>query len=134
MAKVLIVEDEMLVALHLEGIVSDLGFEPVGIASDAAQALELHDAKPDIALVDLNLRDGPTGPEIGRRLALNGVSVVFVTANPGMLGRGVRGTLGVMSKPCDDESVSDALNYALAHRNGVAAAPPPDMRTFALSA
>lgn len=130
MAKVLIVEDEMLVALHLEGIVSDLGFEPVGIAADAAQAAQLNGLQPDIALVDLNLRDGPTGPEIGRRLAANGVAVVFLTANPDQLGAGVEGALGVMGKPCDDDCVSAALGYALARRSGHAASPPGTMRVF----
>ncbi len=131
MTRVMIVEDEMLVAFHLESIVEDLGFEPVGIATDTREAHALCGARPDIALVDLNLRDGPTGPAIGRWLGGEGVSVVFVTANPAMLGAGVVGTLGVVSKPCDDGCLQAALTYACDRRQGRATAPPARMRAFA---
>ena len=79
-ARILIVEDEMLVAIELEGLLEDLGHDPVGIVPDL-QAAELYfDEALDLALVDLNLRDGLTGPEIGKRLGERGVTVVFVTA------------------------------------------------------
>ena len=130
-AKVMIVEDEMLVACHLESVVEDLGFEPVGIAADTAQARELGERRPDIALVDLNLRDGPTGPAIGAWLGELGVTVVFVTANPSALGRGVPGALGVMGKPCDDEGVFAALDFAARRRRGEPAPPPAGLVAFA---
>jgi hypothetical protein len=46
-------------------------------------------AKADIALVDVNLVDGPTGPEIGRDLARRGCSVIFMTGNPECVENGV---------------------------------------------
>jgi two-component system, response regulator PdtaR len=61
--RILIVEDEFIVALNLRQIMSNMGFEVIGIAPDAATAERLAQAKPDIALVDLNLRDGHTGPQ-----------------------------------------------------------------------
>ena len=97
--KVLIVEDETLVACGLEMLFEDLGRQPVGIATDAAQALDLASAGPEIAFVDVNLRDGPTGPTIGARLAQNGVKVVFLTANPSQLGAGAPGAVGILTKP-----------------------------------
>lgn len=66
--KILIVEDEFLVALQLEDIVSDGGYAVVGTVPDRASVLDLDEA-PDVALVDLNLRDGLTGPDIARHLA-----------------------------------------------------------------
>lgn len=58
--KVLIVEDEIFVALEIEQIVEDAGFAVSAIAADRESALmAANDC--DIALVDLNLRDGPTG-------------------------------------------------------------------------
>ena len=66
--KVLIVEDEIFVALEIEQIVEDAGFGVGAIAADRAAALA-HARDCDIALVDLNLRDGPTGPQIGMELA-----------------------------------------------------------------
>ena len=132
-AKVLIVEDEMLVAASLEATLEDHGFACVGIAPDTATALALADEeRPDLALVDLNLRDGETGQEIGMRLALeHGATVLFVTANPRRLGAGVPGTLGVLTKPCEEDAVAAALAFALRRRREVGVRPPPAMRLFA---
>lgn len=124
-AKILIVEDEMLVAMELEAILEDLGHCPVGIAPDLESANEFSDRPLDLALVDLNLRDGLTGPEIGRQLGARGVTVLFITANPRQLGDGVAGTIGVLTKPTDEQIVRAAVDYALGRRNGVADLPPP---------
>lgn len=129
--KVLIVEDEILVAASLEATVEDLGYEPVGIAPDAETALALAARRPDIALVDLNLRDGETGARVGARLAAEfGVAVLFITANPRRLGGGVPGTLGVLGKPSDEDSVAAALDYVAQRRRGLAPPPPPAIRPF----
>ncbi len=124
-ARILIVEDEMLVAMELEAILEDLGHCPVGIAPDLASAVPFCDDRPDLALVDLNLRDGLTGPEIGKRLSANGVTVLFITANPRQLGDGIAGTVGVITKPTDEETVRAAVDYALGVRSGVVTTPKP---------
>ena len=124
-AKILIVEDEMLVAIELEAILEDLGHEPVGIASELADAVHMFDQPVDLALVDLNLRDGLTGPEIGKMLCARGVTVLFITANPRQLGEGIAGTIGVLTKPTDEATVRSAVNYALGVRNGDRSLSPP---------
>jgi DNA-binding response OmpR family regulator len=129
--RILIVEDEFIVALNLRQIMSDMGFDVIGIAPDAATAERLGEAKPDIALVDLNLRDGPTGPQIGAKLSQqHGTSVLFLTANASQLGDGVRGTVGVVSKPVDEDSIESVLEFLVKHRVGEAASPPPSLRLF----
>lgn len=130
-AKILIVEDEMLVAMELESILQDLGHEPVGIAPDLASAEQLASEALDLALVDLNLRDGLTGPEIGDRLCRRGVSVLFITANPRVLGDGIAGAVGVLTKPTDEPTVRAAVDYALKVRSGAQdIEPPAALRTF----
>lgn len=129
-AKILIVEDEMLVAMELEAILEDLGHEPVGIAPDLAAADNYSQEKLDLALVDLNLRDGLTGPEIGKRLSERGVTVLFITANPRLLGDGIAGTVGVLTKPTDEATVRAAVNYALGLRNGASVTAPPTLQLF----
>lgn len=129
-ARILIVEDEMLVALELENVLHDLGHEPVGIVPDV-QAAELYfDEAIDLALVDLNLRDGLTGPQIGARLGEQGVTVVFITANPALLGRGVAGAIGVIAKPTDEDTVRAAVDYALGVRAGRPVTPPAALQLF----
>src|SRR5688572_3362524 len=100
-SKVLVVEDEILVATEFENLLYDLGHQPVGIAMDSRQALALAD-DAELAFVDINLVDGPTGVELGRTLARRGVTVVYMTANPEQLGDGVAGTVGVIAKPADN--------------------------------
>jgi CheY-like chemotaxis protein len=130
-ARILIVEDEIFVALELESVLEDLGHEPVGIVPDV-QAAELYfDEALDLALVDLNLRDGLTGPEIGARLSEKGVTVVFITANPALLGEGIAGAIGVITKPTDERTVKAAVDYALGVREGRAVRPPPALKLFA---
>ena len=129
-ARILIVEDEMLVAMELESILSESGFKTVGIAPDLTTAEEYLGELLDLALVDLNLRDGLTGPQIGQLLASKGVTVLFLTANPRVLGDGVAKTVGVLTKPTDGETVKRAVDYALRVRNGEPAEPPPALRLF----
>jgi two-component system, response regulator PdtaR len=128
--RVLIVEDEFIVALNLRQIMADLGFQVVGIAPDASTALKLAENEPDIALVDLNLRDGPTGPKIGAKLSEKGTTVIFLTANAAQLGDGIEGTVGVVSKPVDENSIESVLDFLVKHRVGEYASPPPSLRLF----
>lgn len=129
-AQILIVEDEMLVAMEMEAILHEVGHEPVGIAPDLCSAEEYFDLPLDLALVDLNLRDGLTGPEIGKRLGSRGVTVLFITANPRLLGDGIAGTVGVITKPTDRETLEAAVDYALGIRVGREVAPPPSLNLF----
>ncbi len=128
----MIVEDEFLIAMEMEQIVANLGYDCIGIADDTASAIELVAKKPEIALVDVNLSDGPTGPVIGSRLANEfGVKVVFVTANPKQLGDGIEGTLGAVTKPVEIDLLKDVLNYLVdVSTNGDEVEPPPRMKRF----
>ncbi|SFZ81827.1 Response regulator receiver domain-containing protein [Devosia enhydra] len=124
MSRILVVEDEIFVAAEIESIIADMGHEPVGIAADRRTALALAD-DADIALVDLNLVDGPTGIDVGRTLADRGVTVLFITANPSQLGDGVPGTIGVLPKPADGTELEQAVAFAISLREKAEAARPP---------
>ena len=132
-ARILIVEDETFVAFEMAETLSDYGYDCVGVADDTASAMRLGNRTVDVALVDVNLCDGATGPRIGALLAAKGVRVIFVTANPRQLGNGVPGTLGVISKPVDFKLIGEALDFVLADRSGAARnpAPPPGLELFA---
>jgi DNA-binding NarL/FixJ family response regulator len=130
-ANILIVEDEGLVGLELSYLLEDLGHHVVGVAADAEECESLLEPAIDMALVDLNLADGATGLEIGRKLACeHGVSVVYTTANPTMLGEGVAGTVGVLPKPYAPDAMAAAVDYALAMRHGSPAPAPRRLRVF----
>lgn len=128
--RILIVEDEIIVATEIEHVIADMGYEPIGVAADRPSALAMA-PQADIALVDLNLQDGPTGVSIGRILAqTHGATVVFMTANPAQLGDGVPGTVGVLPKPASDGELRAVVEFAAAHRTAAEARPPSRLRMF----
>jgi len=126
---IVVVEDEIFVAVEIESMIADMGYSAAGIASDSRNALRLG-RQADIALVDLNLIDGPTGLDVGRALANDGVTVLFMTANPAQLGDGVPGTIGVLPKPVDGEELKQAINFAVSVRQRQHARPPARLRLF----
>ena len=133
-ARILIIEDEAIVAMELRFVLEDLGYEVVGSAADARTARNMvKETEVDLALVDIHLSDGPTGVELGRGLANeDGVTVLNMTANPGMLRDGVAGTVGVLCKPTDERAVEKAVDVALCRRAGRPTEyAPPELQVFA---
>jgi len=128
--RVLIVEDEFLIALDVAETVESMGLKVAGFASARKHALSLG-AFADIALIDVNLSDGRTGPEIGRELAEQyGITVIFMTANPEDVEDGVEGSLGVLTKPVMPEVVEKTINYAISNRLGGMAIVPRELKVF----
>jgi len=128
--KVMIVEDDLIIALDLEDMVAGFGFEVAGLASSLEHALHLAPSS-NIAFVDVNLSDGASGPAIGRILAEDfGMTVVFMTGNAEAVADGVRGTLGVVSKPVSPQTVEQTLTYVAARRKNEIAAVPPMLKVF----
>ena len=67
--KVLIVEDNVFIALDLEAQILEMGHAVVGIAVTASKAIEMsRKTFPDLALVDLQLADGSRGQDAARVL------------------------------------------------------------------
>lgn len=130
-ARVLIVEDEILTALELEAVLSERGFEVVGIAPDAASARALAaDRAIDLALVDVNLRDGRTGVGLGAELARDrAAKVIYLTAHPLPASERPVGVVGLLTKPSDEAAVVSALDYAL-NRHENLLPPPPALQLF----
>ena len=132
-ARILIIEDEALVAMALRFVLEDLGHDVIGVAATAKAARDIvRENDVDLALVDIHLSDGATGIDLGRELGQDmGVSVLFMTANPGMVRDGVAGTIGVLSKPTDERAVQTGVDYALRRRQGQPTDyAPPGLQLF----
>ncbi|MGO4523876.1 response regulator [Microvirga sp. 2MCAF35] len=114
--RILIVEDEILIALELESLLQDLGHEVVGMAASSEEALALGQRlRPDLAFVDVHLADGPTGVDVARSLSSNHrVTVVFMTANAKRIPEDFAGAWGVIAKPYTERGVREALSYVMA--------------------
>jgi len=129
--RVLLVEDQAILAMELEYVLAEAGCEVVGCAMDMATALDAAArTKPDLAMVDLNLLDGRSGPDVAQRLVReHGVAVVFMTANPEQIPDGFAGALGALTKPFDDTTVRAVLDFAsLFIRTREVGAPPDRFR------
>ncbi|PZR34996.1 response regulator [Caulobacter segnis] len=98
----LVVEDELFVAMLVEDLLGDLGCQVVGPASSAAEAIRIAESGTfDFALLDVNLGDGATSFDAAEILRLRGVPFAFVT---GYGEQGVRADLRdapILSKPID---------------------------------
>lgn len=128
---ILIVEDEIFIAIEMEEVIRDLGYQSAGVADDMRSAMEKASQSVDVALVDVNLADGATGPAIARKLVSDfGIDVVFVTANPHQLGDGIEGTLGALEKPVDVNDLRGVLDYVIARSQGESVDPPRRLRLF----
>ncbi len=110
----MIVEDQAILAMELEMVLGDAGCDVVGCAMDRAGAFIIAEReKPDLALVDVNLLDGLTGPEIALNLVQEyGTAVIFLTANPEQIPDGFAGALGAVSKPFDEQTIRAAVAFA----------------------
>jgi len=112
--RIMIVEDQAILAMEVEMVLTDAGCEVVGCAMDRASAFEIADReRPDLALIDVNLTDGMTGPQIAQRLVQEqGTAVVFLTANPEQIPEGFSGALGAVTKPFDEATIRAVVAFA----------------------
>jgi len=111
--KVLITEDEPILADELESIVKELGHQVVGVATTLRGAMWLAEVAPcDLALVDVHLSDGATGSVVARRLAEeNRAAVIFTTSNPGRVPDDFAAACGILVKPLSTESVKSSIDF-----------------------
>ena len=79
--QVLVVEDEAIIAMDLEGILTDAGLAVPATLPSCAAALEWLDVHlPDVALVDMHLLDGSCEP-VAKRLVERGIPFVVFSAS-----------------------------------------------------
>ena len=114
--RVLVIEDEALIASHLESIVVEAGHRVVANATTAQEArLRFDQEKPNLILSDVQLADGSSGVEaVDAIAAQSDVPVIFITAFPELLLTGERPEPAfLIGKPFRDETVRTAISQAL---------------------
>jgi len=119
--RVLIVEDERIVAAALQQQLERVGFDVVGNVGDAKDAIELAcRVEPDVVLMDVNLGSGMDGIEASARIREQvAVPVVFLTAyaDDATLARlSQTSHFGYVRKPVHERDLKPAIEMAIAHR------------------
>ena len=114
--EVLIIEDEPLISMQLEDLVTSLGHEICGTAATRTQAQEVvAERTPGLVLADIQLADGSSGLDaVDDILAIGSVPVIFITAYPERLLTGDRPEpTYLVTKPFQEQTVRAAISQAL---------------------
>ena len=114
--RIMIIEDEPLIAMDIEQMVETLGHEVVGIARTHQEALTLYNAeKPAMVLADIQLADGSSGIDaVNDILKTDAIPVIFITAFPERLLTGERSEpTFLVTKPFNPDMVKALISQAL---------------------
>jgi CheY-like chemotaxis protein len=115
-SRILVIEDEVIIALDLENLVSELGHTVVGIATTREEAVRLaKETEPDLILADIQLADGSSGVDAASDI-LNtmNIPVIFITAFPECLLTGERlEPTYLIAKPFLRDTVKATIGQAL---------------------
>jgi CheY-like chemotaxis protein len=115
-SKVLIIEDEPIIALDLENLVTELGHKVVAIAATKDDAVaKAKSERPGLVLADINLGEGGSGIDaVSEILASFDIPVIFITAYPEKLLTGERPEpTYLIAKPFLPETVQATVGQAL---------------------
>lgn len=121
---VLIVEDEMLLAMDIEAMVEDSGHRVLAESASLRDVQALpDDIWPQLAFVDLHLADDSNGLEVSRCIQERwpDALIVYITANVARIPDDFAGAHGVIAKPFSHAGIVNAINYLA---DGVFAPPP----------
>lgn len=124
-SRVLIIEDEAIIALDLENLVNELGHRVVGIATTRDDAVRMaRQRQPELILTDIKLADGSSGVDAAMAIVKDlDVPIVFITAYPEFLLTGQRPEpTYLVTKPFSRDTVRATIGQALFfHRPRMAA-------------
>ena len=114
---VLVIEDEAIIAIDIQGIVIDMGHRVTGIARTRTTAVDLASRdRPDLILADIQLADKSSGIDAVKDILeqFDDVPVIFITAFPERLLTGQRPEPAfLIAKPYTEDQVRSAVSQAM---------------------
>ena len=123
--RILIVEDEQIIAADLRNRLQRMGHEVVGLASEGPGAIAMaEELRPDLVLMDVQLEGEMSGSEAGATIEKRtGAQVIFVTAFAGTLVN-LPPDAQVVGKPFSRAQLDAAIGSALRAPRQAPASPP----------
>jgi CheY-like chemotaxis protein len=115
--RVVVVEDEVLIAMDMEQIIAALGHEVVGAAISAPEALDVvRQTRPDLVFMDYQLQGPETGVDAARSVReICDCKIVFVTSQADAATHNriqAARPFGFIRKPFDEHLIEDCLERA----------------------
>lgn len=127
--RILIVEDEALVAFENENMLQDAGYEIVAtVDSFADAAFAIESEQIDLVLTDFSLSGEGDGTDVARAAGAKGVPVLFVTGN--CIEEAKCLALGCLAKPYSERTLLGALDALDDHIQGKALKRLPEQLTL----
>jgi DNA-binding response OmpR family regulator len=122
-ARILVVEDEFLVAMQIEAILTRAGWRVIGSAGTLSSAASLaRKSACDAALLDVNLR-GERADEVAAILFARGVPFLFVSGyGRGNLPAAFRQSVELIAKPFSDRTLVEAVRNLIRNKAKLASA------------
>jgi DNA-binding response OmpR family regulator len=121
--RILVVEDEFLVAMQIESILTRAGWRVIGSAGTLSSAVSLaRKSACDAALLDVNLR-GERADEVAEILFARGVPFLFVSGyGRGNLPAAFRQSVELIAKPFSDRTLVEAVRNLIRNKGKLASA------------
>ena len=107
--RILCLEDNPLIAFHIEQMIEDFGHLPALTLSSFAELEAIPQLAIDCALIDIDLADGRTGPTAARWLHNKGIPCIFVTGQKDIADANAEFVEGCVIKPVSPERLASAL-------------------------
>ena len=114
--RILIVEDEPLVAFDNEYFLTGAGYEIVATVDNVPAALKVLDDKIDLVLADVSLSDGGNGRDVAEAAQRHGVPLVFVTGSCPIDAQTL--AMGCLAKPYSQRDLLAAIDTIEAKLSG----------------
>jgi len=132
-AKIMIVEDERVVSLHLKRQLTKLGYEVVGMATDGARALQqILTLRPDIVLMDIHIEGQIDGIETAARIPEDlQIPVIYLTAyaeEPTLERARQTKPYGYLLKPFSEQELHASIQMILERRSATMARRATEQR------
>ena len=131
---VLIVEDQLLIAMALQEELTELGYWVLDLAVRHQEALGLaRQVRPDMALVNIDLAGGDDGSALAWDLKAMGIPVIFISGQKDRVELAKEAAVASMPKPYSALDLVEAVGYMFRRLAGDTSEPaPPKLDVFAL--
>src|SRR5580658_1378986 len=122
----LIVEDQLLLAMGLKDELEDSGYCVLELAVRNQEAIKLaHAVKPDLALVNIELAQGDDGVKLAEAFKALGIPVLVISGQPGRARLAKAVGIASIAKPYTPSEIVAVVDYLFRHQRADESQPKP---------